>query len=175
MKNKPVEKNKVIKIDFKFKNPNVYNGVSSEDCSSHIVKQYTFNVSKYGEAKVIDNGEFDIYKYIQTFKDQCDLKLILDQVRVTGDESLLHKKKVVYGDSSSLPKTFVDAHNMLGDAYKNLKEKLSKESGIDFTSMSDKDFSSLTQEKLQNLLLANLNKKLASKTAAPAVGDINNE
>lgn len=168
-------KNNSVQSVGMFKNPNVYNGVSSENCSSHIVKQYTFNVSKYGEAKVIDNGEFDTYKYIQTFKDSCDLKLILDQVRITGDESLLHKKKAVYGDSSSLPKTFVDAHNMLGDAYKNLKEKLSKESGIDFTSMSDKDFSSLTQEKLQNILLANLNKKLASKTATPAVGENNNE
>lgn len=154
-----------------FKNPNKGYLVYSEKCSDRIVQNYCFDVSKYGEANVVKTDTTDIYATIQTYKDDCDLKIVLSQVRQSGDMSLLNKKEVQYGDMSTMPTTYIEAQNLVKKAHAKVKADLSKQVGIDFTKMTDDEFKDLDETKLQNILYTNLMSKFSTKKVENKEGE----
>ena len=60
-------------------------------------------------------GKENLYDYIQSHKDSCDIKLIVDRC-ARGDLSALSKAQGMYGDFTTLPRTYAEALQALTDA-----------------------------------------------------------
>lgn len=60
-------------------------------------------------------GKENLYDYIQSHKDSCDIKLIVDRC-ARGDLSALSKAQGMYGDFTAMPKTYAEALQALTDA-----------------------------------------------------------
>lgn len=150
----------IVKVSKKFRSPFDAVCVYSEKCSNFLIDTYDFDISKYGEAKIIKTGKVDIYQEIQSHKDTCDLKVVLAEVKATGDMSKLNNKKAVYGDMSNMPTNFVDVQNLVKSTNKKIKEELTKSTGVDFTSMTDDEFKKFDVDSLNVYLQKKIMEKL---------------
>lgn len=150
----------IVKTNKNFRSPFDSIRVTSENCSDFLIDTYDFDVSKYGEAKIVKTGKIDIYQEIQSHKDTCDLKVVLAEVKATGDMSKLNNKKAVYGDLSNMPSNFVDVQNLVKSTNKKIKEELTKSTGVDFTSMTDEEFKKFDVNSLNVYLQNKIMEKL---------------
>lgn len=64
-----------------------------------------------GEIVLTETGVHDWYEEIQSHRASCDLQLILKRF-LDGDESALSRRQGMYGDFTSMPKTYMDMLNM---------------------------------------------------------------
>lgn len=69
-------------------------------------------------------GETDQYAVIQSYKEGCDIKNLIETYAVTKDTRVFQRKTgSVFGDATVLPKTLVEAHDIFREAesaYNNL-------------------------------------------------------
>lgn len=73
---------------------------------------------KFDENGTLDlepKGKENLYDYIQSHKDSCDIKLIVDRC-ARGDMTALSKAQGMYGDFTTLPQTYAEALQALTDA-----------------------------------------------------------
>lgn len=68
-----------------------------------------------GTLELTVKGRENLYDYIQSHKDSCDIKLIVDRC-ARGDLSALSKAQGMYGDFTTMPKTYAEALQALTDA-----------------------------------------------------------
>lgn len=77
------------------------------------VKQlYSPTFDKRGVMSLEPSGEEDLYGYIQSHADSCDIHVILKRFE-QGDLSVMQRVQGVYGDFTQMPKTFAEALNTL--------------------------------------------------------------
>lgn len=59
----------------------------------------------------------DLYSYIQSFKDSCDLNLLLERFAETGDMSIFNQRKEepMFGDFAEMPKTVAEMYQRVQD------------------------------------------------------------
>lgn len=144
----------------KFRSPLDIVIVKTESCSSHLIDDYGFDISKYGEARVIKKGQTDFYQIIQSYKDTADLKIVLTQIRQTGDTSLLNQRKSTYGDMSELPSSFIDSFNALKDSKDKILKQMSDLTDTDYTKFTDKSLKELSQDTLAQQVYAKVMKQI---------------
>lgn len=157
----------------KFRSPLEAVNVKTECCSSHIIEDFGFDISKYGEAKVYKKGETDFYQLIQAYKDTADLKIVLTQVRQTGDTSLLNQRKGVFGDSSELPASFIEAYNVVKTSKDKVLKEMSSLTDTDYSNFSDKDLKNLSQETIAQQVYQKVMKQINNSNLEK--GGISNE
>lgn len=75
-------------------------------------------VKKDGTTVVEVVGQEDFRAYINSFKDQCDVQLLVERA-MNGEPEVLNQRQGMYGDFTQMPKTFaevcqkvIDAHNL---------------------------------------------------------------
>lgn len=73
---------------------------------------YTPHFDDNGVMELVENGREDLYAYIQSHKDSCDIHVILDRF-ARGDMSVLSKRQGVYGDFTEMPSTYAEALNAM--------------------------------------------------------------
>lgn len=103
-----------------------------------IQPEYTQGVEK-GKKKLIKTGTTNIYEKIQQFKDECDIKNILNRC-MDGDYSML-RTGGQYGDFSNLPKSLNELQAFNKQAEMNFM-KLPKEIRNEF----DNDYGTFCYE-----------------------------
>lgn len=72
-------------------------------------------------------GETNLYDYIQSFREEVDLKKIIERCMLTGDGSALNKVQGSYADLTGLPMDLRSAHDILAKArvsYETLDPKI---------------------------------------------------
>lgn len=70
---------------------------------------------KDGSVAVEVVGQEDFREYINSFKDQCDVQLLVERA-MNGEPELLNQRSGAYGDFTNMPKTFAEVCQKVIDA-----------------------------------------------------------
>lgn len=76
---------------------------------------YNFKYDENGLETLTESGKIDVYEKIQSFKDSCDLQVLLMRY-ANGDTSALNARPIFYGDISDAPKSLSEHYQLLHDA-----------------------------------------------------------
>lgn len=90
---------------------------------------YDAKLNDDGTVSLIPSGKESISLYINSFKDQTDMSYIIKRIQL-GDLSVLNKAKGVFGDFSSMPKTYAETLQLRIDAeraFDNLPAEVKKQ------------------------------------------------
>ncbi|AVA31641.1 VP3 [Gokushovirus MK-2017] len=80
----------------------VFSNVGSPDKTLYQAK-----VDSNGTLDLVENGTESLYDYIQSFKDSCDINLIIQRY-ASGDVDVLSKRQGAYIDSVGLPTSYAE-------------------------------------------------------------------
>lgn len=69
----------------------------------------------HGHMTLKQKGQENLYEYIQSFKDSCNIDLILKRFEA-GDVSVLARVQGTYGDFTEFPKTYAEMFQRMHDA-----------------------------------------------------------
>lgn len=67
-------------------------------------------------------GTIDLYERIQSFKDECDLELIVARCTASGDFSPLQRVQGFYADVSGMPKNLAEVYASVNTAQRIFSE-----------------------------------------------------
>lgn len=76
---------------------------------------YHSKVLPDGRIELEEVGKEDFQSYINSFKDSCNIELLVARA-VNGDPTALMRKQAFYGDFTSLPKTYAEMLQTMNDA-----------------------------------------------------------
>lgn len=76
---------------------------------------YTGEYDEKGNLELKEIGKDNLYAYIQSFKDSCDINVILKRF-TNGETNVLSQKQGAYGDFTIMPKTYAEMLNRVIDA-----------------------------------------------------------
>lgn len=94
---------------------------------------YSDNVSRQC---LKEKSKLDIKEYVNSFKQETNIKVLLQRFAETGDVSYLHQSNGVYADVASIPTNVNDMKHLV----KNNSEKISKAfPGIDLNKVKSFD------------------------------------
>lgn len=116
---------------------------------SRLQPTYKMHVDDFGKRELKEVGKVDIYSQIQSYKDSCDINLLLQRF-ARGDESALSKIQGVYGDFTQMPKTYAELAQRVIDA-ENIFNQLPIETRREFNFSPSEFFSSIGTEKWNSL------------------------
>lgn len=93
---------------------------------------------------LIEAGVEDTQAIINSYKDSCDIKLLIERV-TQGEYDLLMQRRGVYVDTTKFPTNIVEAQNMLRESksqFEMLPDDIKKEVGgyEAFSKWSDDDY-----------------------------------
>lgn len=75
-----------------------------------IKELYSPRYDDHGNLDLQVTGEEDLYAYIQSHKESCDIHLILERF-ASGEEDVLSRAQGFYADMSGMPKTYMEVLN----------------------------------------------------------------
>ena len=83
-------------------------------------KLYEARVDNNGTIDLVEAGRENLYDYIQSFKDSCDINTIVKRF-AAGDTDVLARRQATYGDFTQLPGTYAELLNTViqGENYFN--------------------------------------------------------
>lgn len=90
---------------------------------SRLVDQYKLSYLDDGTETLEVCGKIDVYEKIQSYRDQTDIKAIIDRCIITGDMREMYKQEGFYADMTIMPKSRIDALKSIAEA-KNVWSKL---------------------------------------------------
>ncbi len=110
---------KRMPVDLSNSNVDVYEVVQPGTINKETGKLYFEGY----QPRVIKTGSYDMYEYIQSFKDDTDIYKLLKRVGISGDTSLLQVSNGVYADISDIPENIHDFKNIYNNVI-NAKNKI---------------------------------------------------
>lgn len=81
---------------------------------SRIHTLYSAHYDDNGSVVLEESGKENIYDIIQSFKDSCDINILLRRYQ-NGEVEALSKVQGAYGDFTDMPKTYAELLNRLND------------------------------------------------------------
>lgn len=87
---------------------------------------YMLDIAPNGEQKLVKTGTMDIQQEINSHRDLCDVKSIIDRFTMSGDLDKLQAKGA-YVDFSEMPKNLAEVHALMRkseDIYNGLSAEL---------------------------------------------------
>lgn len=82
---------------------------------SRFSKGYSAKIMEDGTLDLVESSIVDTYAKIQSYKDSCDIHLILERF-VNGDETALSVNTPSFGDFTQYPTTYADMLQRVRDA-----------------------------------------------------------
>lgn len=110
-------------------------------------------LNKTAKPKLVRINDFNMYEYIQSFREETDLKTILKKYSQTGDTSLLNKSVGSFADIVNIPDNIHEFNKVNGDLAKKL-EKFSPKLKDAILSGNNTDLSALVAEEVKKLFIA---------------------
>ena len=120
---------------FKFQSWRFSRFDSPSESGSKTKITYTPVFDKNGVLSLEPTGEENVYDLIQANADYCNLNLIMERVRSTGDASILNRVEGFYMDASEIPDNWPDiinSVNALKDGFEKLPTDFKELYGNDF-------------------------------------------
>lgn len=108
---------------------------SPSDPGSREKITYTPVFDKNGVLSLEATGKENVYELIQANRESCDLNLIMERVRATGDATILNRVQGFYMDASDLPDNWPEVMNSIN----NLRDGFDKMPS-DFKELYGNDF-----------------------------------
>lgn len=68
-----------------------------------------------GHMELVEAGTEDLYGFIQSYKDSCDINVILERF-AEGDVHALNRRQAMYADFTQFPSTYAEALNSIAAA-----------------------------------------------------------
>lgn len=90
---------------------------------------YTLDIAPNGDKKLVKTGTTDIQKEIDSHRDLCDVKSIIERLTMSGEMDKLQARGA-YVDLSVLPKNLAEMHDLIHKteaAYANLPDNVKKD------------------------------------------------
>lgn len=107
---------------------------------------YRPKVNEDGVLDLVDSGQENLYDYIQSWRDSCDINLILARY-ANGDVDALSKVQGAYGDFTQFPKTYAEMLNrvnqgklLFADLPLEIREKYNHDFSQFIAAMDNPDF-----------------------------------
>lgn len=135
---------------------------------------YSPKIREDGVIDLVETGKVDLYEQIQSWRESCDIKAIL-QKYVNGDASALSKGTPFFGDFSDAPVSLADYYQRLIDAEAAFN-RLPVETRAKFNHSSSEFFTSMGSEKFNEIMGINTESNINPDTSVvddkiPIVGD----
>ncbi len=95
---------------------------------------YTPSFDEFGHMELKESGKENLYDYIQSHKESCDIHVILARF-VNGDTSALARRQMFYADLTEFPTTYADVVNTMHgaeDYFTHLPVEVRAKFGHDF-------------------------------------------
>lgn len=143
--------------------------ISVSNPGSAMVDDFVSIYDEDGKRKVVKNGQYSLWDEIQSYRESCDLKMILKRYQQTGDESLLERRKGVYADVTNMPKTYAEVLN-LTNAAEQLFASLDKDKKLIFNNNPDEFLASIGTDRFNEVM-----GYVKDGGDTPAPGDIKKE
>lgn len=89
---------------------------TTSNAGSPYIDEYIESLDKKGKRYLKKTGQKNVYEAIQENAKGCDIYDIIDKYLETGDETLLNKRKGVFGNFVNIPKNPMEVHNMIIEA-----------------------------------------------------------
>lgn len=108
---------------------------SPSDSGSPVKVKYAGRYDSDGRVVLDEVGVEDIYTYIQSFADDCDINVIMEQFQRSGDYDLINRAKGFYIDASDLPKDWSEIFNLINsskDSFDKMPPEFKELYGNDF-------------------------------------------
>lgn len=99
--------------NFKFASWRYSKFESPSDSGSRTKVTYSGKYDSDGRIVLEETGVEDVYSYIQSFADDCDLNVIMEQFERSKDADLLNRAQGFYIDASELPKSWPEIFNAI--------------------------------------------------------------
>lgn len=113
---------------------------------SPIVDKYGSHIAPNGDVIVEVTGKEDLYSYIQSFAESCDIHVILKKF-LAGDESVLNQRVGAFIDTTDYPTNLADFLNLTNKAKDlfatlpvEIKERFDNDENKFITSLGTDDF-----------------------------------
>lgn len=82
------------------------------------IKQlYKGSYNERGQVELMEDGTEDLYAFIQSFAESCDIHSIMRRF-VNGEVDVLEKVQGFYGDITEMPHTYAEALQRIADSEK---------------------------------------------------------
>lgn len=89
---------------------------------SRFVEDISLKYDERGNRTFYSKGTIDLYEKIQSFKDDCDLELIIARCTASGDFSPLQRVQGFYADVSKMPKNLAEVYSSVSVAQRIFSE-----------------------------------------------------
>lgn len=106
---------------------------------------YSMKFQEDGTKDLVETGKVDVYAKIQSYKDSCDINVILERF-VNGDESVLNVNTPSFGDFTEYPTTYAEMLQRTHDA-EEMFMQLPVEVRAEFNHSPGEFFASIGSEK----------------------------
>lgn len=95
---------------------------------------YTPSFDQFGHMELKVSGQENLYDFIQSHKESCDIHVILARF-AAGDQTALARRQVFYADLTEFPETYADVVNTMHgaeDYFNHLPVEVRAKFGHDF-------------------------------------------
>lgn len=89
---------------------------------SRFAEDIALKYDERGNRVFYSKGTIDLYERIQSFKDDCDLELIVARCTASGDFSPLQRVQGFYADVSGMPKNLMEVYSSVNTAQRVFSE-----------------------------------------------------
>lgn len=110
---------------------------------------YKLKIDKEGRIDLIQDGKIDVYERIQSYREECDIKCILQRF-LAGDEAALNKYAPLFGDFTEAPNSLAEYYQKIMDA-EAIYNKLPVDVKAQFNNSSSEFFASVGSEKFNSI------------------------
>ncbi len=107
---------------------------------------YSSQIRPDGTIELVEKGKESLYDFIQSFKDSCDINVLLSRY-ANGDTEALSRVQGAYGDFTQFPRTYAELLNrvnqgkqLFDDLPLSLREKYNHDFGQFMAAMDQPDF-----------------------------------
>ncbi len=121
----------------------------TSNCGERFAPTYSLKVGEDGIRDLVETGKVDVYGKIQTYKDSCDIHVILERF-VNGDESALSVNTPSFGDFTQYPTTYAEMLQRTHDA-EEMFMQLPVEVRAEFNHSPGEFFTSIGSEKFNGV------------------------
>lgn len=119
---------------------------------SRFADTYSLKIMDDGTKDLVVTGKVDTYAKIQTYKESCDIHVILERF-VNGDESALSVNTPSFGDFTDYPTTYAemlqrvnDAESLFGQLPLDIRKEFNHNAGEFFASIGSEKYNNVMQE-----------------------------
>lgn len=87
------------------------------NAGSRMKTLYAPRFNDVGQMELVENGQDDLYAYIQSHADSVDINVLLKRF-MNGEADALSRVQGAYGDFTGLPRTYAELLNSVNDGHR---------------------------------------------------------